>query len=305
VPRSGPALFFDAEDDVGVIHRRLDAIRQYHNTSFARMAELGLHIVSMFGKDPVLAGYDRRSGRMEPTALYRQLLQMVSDIRPVITIIASSADVFAGNEIDRSQVQQFISLLTKLAVAADGAVILISHPSLSGISTDSGISGSTAWHNSVRSRMYLKGIRQERDEPTTDRRIIEFRKNNYGPVSEQIVIHYQSGLFLPDETTTVDRAARDQEAEDIYLEVLGILAGQGQDLSANRTSNRNYAAAMVYQHPVGGRFYVSQDEVEAAQQRLLDKNKVHIIEEGPPSRRRKRIVAGPGASAEATEEHPL
>jgi hypothetical protein len=42
--------------------------------------------------------------------------------------------------------------MTKLAIAANGAVVLVTHPSLTGINSDSGLSGSTAWHNSVRAR---------------------------------------------------------------------------------------------------------------------------------------------------------
>jgi hypothetical protein len=63
------------------------------------------------------------------------------------------AALFALPENDRSQTRQFISLLRRLAIVSNGSVVLLSHPSLTGINSGSGISGSTAWHNSVRSRM--------------------------------------------------------------------------------------------------------------------------------------------------------
>jgi hypothetical protein len=44
---------------------------------------------------------------------------------------------------NRSQVQQFINLTTRLAIVANGALVLITHPSLTGINTGSGLSGST------------------------------------------------------------------------------------------------------------------------------------------------------------------
>ena len=50
--------------------------------------------------------------------------------------IASSANVFAGNENDRSQVQQFITMLTHAAMTAHCSVVLISHPSLTGLQSD-------------------------------------------------------------------------------------------------------------------------------------------------------------------------
>ena len=111
----------------------------------------GLHLMSFVGRDAVLATVSR-TGKVEPTRLYGQILEAAGDIRPKMIGIASSANVFAGTENDRSQVQQFVALLTRLAIAANGSVQLISHPSLTGINSDSGLSGSTAWHNAVRAR---------------------------------------------------------------------------------------------------------------------------------------------------------
>src|SRR5205807_9367604 len=129
-----PALVIDAEDDEKVIHKRLADIVAHHGVSFTDVRR-DLHVVSLAGKDAVLATFDRKSGRMEPTPVYDTLLEMVGDIKPKVTGIAASADVFAGEEVDRSQVRQFIAMLTKVAQVAGGAVVLISHPSLSGISS--------------------------------------------------------------------------------------------------------------------------------------------------------------------------
>ena len=46
-----------------------------------------------------------------------------------------------------------------LAMVAEGSVTVLSHPSFAGISSGSGISGSTAWHGAFRFRQYLKGIK--------------------------------------------------------------------------------------------------------------------------------------------------
>jgi RecA-family ATPase len=54
-------------------------------------------------------------------------------LKPKHIGIDTSADVFAGNENDRAQVRQFISLLRKLAIVANGSIVLLSHPSLTGI----------------------------------------------------------------------------------------------------------------------------------------------------------------------------
>jgi hypothetical protein len=71
------------------------------------------------------------------------------------------------------------------------------------------------------------------------------------------------------------------------------LLNQGQNLSANKTAT-NYAAAMVWQHP-RGREFINKGEAEAAQERLLDADKIHIKTDGPASKPRRRIALGPMA----------
>jgi RecA-family ATPase len=248
-------------------------------------------MMSFAGQDAVLAA-PNRAGKIEPTVLFKRLHQAAGDIKPKMIGIASSANVYAGSEIDRAQVQQFLSLMTKLAIAANGAVVLITHPSLTGINTETGLSGSTAWHNSVRARGYMKSIApEEGQQPDTDLREISFKKNNYGPVSTNIVLRYQNGLFLPvPGMSSLGQAAREAKVDDVFLKVLQHLSQQGQDLGPNRTAS-NYAPSIIVKHPDarGSR----KKELEAAQQRLLDNNKIHIVTVGPESKRRKYLASGP------------
>jgi RecA-family ATPase len=220
LPEPGPAIFVDAEDKQDVLHRRLAAITGHYQVSFSDLINGGLHLVSLHGRDAVMATFNR--GKMEPMPLYHQLLDAAERIKPILITIASSANVYTGGEMDRSQVQRFISLLTRLAITSNGAVVLISHPSLTGISSDSGLSGTTQWHNAVRARFYMKGVKSDGEEPTdSDLREIVFKKNNYGPISESIVLRYQNGLFLPvPGMTSLDKIAQEAKADEIFLTLL-------------------------------------------------------------------------------------
>jgi hypothetical protein len=153
-PQPGSALFIDAEDGERVIHKRLGDILHFHGARFADVVGK-LHLLSLAGEDATLGAFGRRSSKIEPTALYRQLSEMAGDLKPTTIGLASSANMFAGNEIDRSQVNQFIGLLTRIAIVTRGSLVLISHPSLTGIETKTGLSGSTQWHNAVRARFGL------------------------------------------------------------------------------------------------------------------------------------------------------
>jgi RecA-family ATPase len=81
--------------------------------------------MSLHGKDPVLAVFSSRKGRVEPTPLFERVLEAAGDIKPRMIGIASSANVFAGSETDRAQVQQFVDLLSRIAQLANGSVVLV------------------------------------------------------------------------------------------------------------------------------------------------------------------------------------
>jgi RecA-family ATPase len=240
LPEPGPAIFIDAEDDEKEIHIRLSHIVRHYGVTYRDLKRDGLHLISFVGRDAVLATVNR-SGKVEATALYDQILEAATDIKPKMIGIASSANVFAGSENDRNQVQQFVGLTTGLAIAANGSVQLISHPSLSGINSDSGLSGSTAWHNAVRSRIYMKGIKPESGEqPDDDLRELVFRKNQYGQLSNRVVLKYQDGMFLPvPGIASLDRLAQQAKAQDVFLVLLKRFTSENRNLSAN--PGRGYA----------------------------------------------------------------
>jgi RecA-family ATPase len=286
--QAGGAWYLGAEDNESELHIRLDAIRHHFGVSYADLVNGGFRLKSLFSEDAVL-GAPSRHGIIEPTSLYRRLLEEASDVKPKCIALDASADVFAGDEINRSQTRQFVGLLRKLAGAADGGVVLLSHPSLTGINTGTGLSGSTAWHNSVRARMYLTSPKPESGEqPDSDLRELTFKKNNYGAKPSSIILRYQNGLFLPEKSmTSLDRAAHDMNADTAYLAGLRKLVSQGQTASPQMQSPY-YAPRTIAKVTKGFRLA----ELEAAQQRLLDTQRIHIRDEGKPSRPVYRLYPG-------------
>jgi RecA-family ATPase len=290
-PTPGPALFIDAEDDINEMRRRSENIvRRYYDSSFAEAIKGGLHLMSLAGKDALLA--TANGSKIVPTPLYKQLLEWAGDIKPKMIGIASSANVFAGNEIDRAHVQQFIGLLTRMAIAANGGLVLISHPSLTGINTDTGLSGTTAWHNSVRARMYMKGVKAEKGQQIdSDLRELVFKKNNYGPISESIVLRYENGLFLPvPGVSSLDQAARDDMAEEVFLTLLRRFTDQNRFVSDHRGTN--YAPALFAKEFEAA--LVGREALAHAMVRLFHKNRIHNEERpGRKDRVSYRLAVGP------------
>ena len=290
-PERGPAIFIDAEDPVEVIHVRLAAICDYYGVKFADLIKGGLHILSLVGEDAVLATASR-SGKIMPTPLYQRMIQAVGDIKPISITVASSANVYSGNEIDRSQVQQFISMLTRLAMLADGSLNLISHPSLSGINTGTGLSGNTQWHNSVRARMYLKGIKAESGVEINagGLRELEFKKNQYGPLGETFTLRYQRGLFLPVGDTSFDQVAREVRADQVFLDLLRRFTRENRKVSTS--TGKNFAPALFAQEKEANG--ISSKELEAAMRRLFADGKIWNEPCGKPSRPAFRLAVKEG-----------
>jgi DNA polymerase bacteriophage-type len=288
-PEPGPAIFIDAEDGEGVIHRRLAAIIEHYDVRFAELVQNGLHLISLVGHDAVLATCNR-NGKIEPTPLYSQLIQAAGDIKPIEMVIASSANVFAGSEIDRSQVQQFCGLLTRLALVADGSVVLISHPSLTGINTETGLSGSTQWHNAVRARFYMRGVKPaDGEQPDQDLREIIFKKNQYGPVADQIVLRWQNGIYLPVVgMASLDQAARETKAEEIFLDLLRRFTRENRFVSTS--PSRIYAPALFAREAEAKNEMIDSKTFEGVMRRLFKAGVIWNEPYGKPSRPSYRIA---------------
>ena len=294
MPGPGPALFVEAEDDDAVIYRRLAAVVRHYGVSFAELSKNGLHTMSLAGKDAVLATATK-GGKIVATPLYGQLLQAAGDLKPVILGLASSANFFAGNEVDRAQVQQFVGLMTKLAIVSNGSTVLISHPSLTGISSDSGLSGNTQWHNSVRARCYIRGIKRDTDNgETTDSdsnlREIFWKKNNYGPTSESIVLRWQNGLFLPVAgVSSLNKMAVEQTAERLFVALLDRFNGQGRNVS-EKAASKNYAPTLFAKESDAVKHGVKKVDLENAMRRLFAASQIAVETYGPRCRGTTRLV---------------
>jgi RecA-family ATPase len=283
LPEPGPVIVLSAEEEADELHRRLADILRYYRSDFDTICG-HLHLLSLAGEDAVL-GHADRGGLMQPTPLYRRLMKAATLIRPVLIVVDTAADVFAGSEIDRAQVRQFISMLRRLAIEANAYVLICSHPSLSGINSGSGISGSTAWHNSVRARAYLTAPKTERDdEPDPTLRLLEFKKSNYGPVSHSLALRWDRGVYRPvGGPAALDRLAREQAAERLFLALLDRFNASGRHVTQKEAA-RNYAPTAFAKEADAKAQGFRKADLEAAMRRLFDKGQIVVQTYGPPCR---------------------
>ena len=87
-----------------------------------------------------------------------------------------------------------------IAKEADAAVVLCAHPSVAGLRSGEGTSGTTAWNNSARSRLYLRrDIDDQGHEADPDYRVLTRMKANFAPSRDAIDLYWRDGVFVPND----------------------------------------------------------------------------------------------------------
>ena len=192
MPAKGGVLYLGAEDDRDEMHRRFADILRANFLTYQDVS--ALNIASLADRDALLAITDNKTNTLVPTNLWERVVAKVDAERPALVVLDTLADLFAGNENDRGLARQFISQLRALAIRYDTAVVLLAHPSLTGMA-GSGTSGNTAWNNSVRSRLYLERIITDGYEPDHTARKLTVKKSNYGATGEEVQMAWSDGVF--------------------------------------------------------------------------------------------------------------
>ncbi|HEX5461071.1 MAG TPA: AAA family ATPase [Steroidobacteraceae bacterium] len=210
VINGGPVLGIFCEDEIEELERRTRAACAGEDIALESLERL--HMTSRDGLDNLLCTFERE--QIQFTPFYRALEATIAALKPRLTILDTAADLFGGDFISTPQVRQFLKVaLGGLCVRHGTAVLLLAHPSASGMSSGKGDGFSTAWHNSVRSRLYLRRPDTEDVEAAKDRRVLALMKANLGRDGDVIPLHFHRGCFAPDpepleEGTRTARAPR-------------------------------------------------------------------------------------------------
>ena len=132
------------EDDADELHIRQAKINDHYGCSFADLR--GAIWLPRVGEDSVMMHFPDR-GAAEKRPFYGQIRELIGDTGARLVICDALHDLFSGNENFRSNARQFVTGLRSMVLHVDGAVLLLSHPSMAGLNTGTGMSGSTAWNN--------------------------------------------------------------------------------------------------------------------------------------------------------------
>jgi RecA-family ATPase len=287
----GKVLFVSGEEPERELQRRMWLHSQRDGYRLDELADSFRLWLPDKISDAAMAVADRHASIMRPTRILQEIAAAIVDLGPVLVIVDNVAATFAGNQNDRVSVRSFVNLWRQIAHGPSRpAVLLLDHPSLSGLTSNTGRGGNMDWRNAVRSALWLHPP-TEGAEADRGIRILETAKSNYGPPGNPLrLIWADGGLQLEHTQPSHHRAAKDAECDETFLRLLDQKEGQGFHVSGQATAP-TYAPKAFANMPDNGGF--ARKAFAAAMERLLTAGKIVQVMEGPASRQRGRLVRRP------------
>lgn len=270
-----PTMFVNCEDEIDEIHRRNNDIARALGFNVATFQDF--HALSRAGELGNELGTFDQERKMRLSAFFYQIERDALALGVKAIGLDNVAHLFTGNENVRGEVTQFMNACTRLAIAIDGAVIVLGHPAKVEGST---YSGSTSWENAVRSRLFLQRPEvDEGQEQDPNERVLSREKSNYAAKDERVTMVWHHGAFvsrdmIPETATPAYEAAGKFNA--LFLQCLDECNKQRRAVSHSPYS-RTFAPKVFAKMPAGQRARVA--DFEAAMERLLAAGKIAAEQE--------------------------
>jgi putative DNA primase/helicase len=237
--RRGIVCYFSGEDAGDVLRHRLKWICAALGVD---PAELGgrLHILDATAGEPVLFHEISVGGRRHgtTTATYEALQAYVEHHGIDVLMIDNASDALDASENDRARVRAFVRALVQLIQARAGAVLLLAHVDKGTSRGDrtgtEAYSGSTAWHNSARSRLYLS---RDKDGAL----LLEHHKNTHGAMREPVRLVWPKGgvPHVDQAVSGIVQHISDGTDTKMLLTLLHRFYGRGEFVSTDIRSRYN------------------------------------------------------------------
>jgi RecA-family ATPase len=264
-PAGMNAVYLTCEDDFDELHRRQVAICAALGVGMSDF-DGRLFLVSLRGAQRTeLMGPD-----LEPTEVFNKLRETADLLcRQGLLVLDNVAHLFGGNENDRHHVATFFHAIDQLALEFNCTIILLGHPPKSGAQ----FSGSTAWENQVRTRLYLTRSDSSEGFEDPDTRILTRSKSNYARGGERLSIRWKEWAFVLDAedpsswSQGLAGSAAAASENHRFLQCLEKATAQRRALSHSPHAG-NYAPKVMAGMPAGRG--LTRDAFKQAMERLLE-----------------------------------
>lgn len=303
----GRALIVSLEDPGTLVNFRLRRITDAYSLDPDAVAA-NVAILDGSAGDGALVGEvnDHGTARLAQTAALEELREAAAGA--ALIVLDNASDAFDANENHRRMVRGFVRLLAQIARENDAGLILLAHIDKAAARTNSqgnSYSGSTAWHNSARSRLALvdaDGAVELRQE-----------KANFGRPADPILLHWsEHGVLL--HTGGATAATQRQDDAEAVMVALRAAWAAGIDVGAARVGSvtAQHTLATFDELPNYLRGPKGRMAFWSALGKLQARGTLEVREIVTSQRKRKTVLASPGCaeyegldSARANPPHPL
>lgn len=279
----GPSMYVTAEEPRDEMHYR-------YRAAMAPSLSPPLHAFDIIS----LADYEDAAlielvdGKPQATELLHWIEARCLQIGVKLVTFDAVADFCAINEVDRSQVRRAVAIFRGMAIRLQCAVILMAHPSVDGMKTGRGYSGSTHWNNAVRSRMYFQmpTALDKDDIIDPDVRTLSLEKANRARKGQSINLRWKDGVFIVDGVSGGSGIGAAAAARNTFLKLLDFHEKNRINVSANK--GPTYAPSLFERHALANGLKASA--LKRAMDELLEAGTIRNVEEGRASKRRTRLT---------------
>jgi RecA-family ATPase len=288
VESHGPVILYSVEEKLTEFHRRTAWVLESRKAPFSILRKRFFFIGDRKGETTL--GCADRNGLVVPTRTLLRLERSVALVKPALVVIENAADVFAGNENDRAQVHPFVRGLLGGLCTTGAAMMLLQHPSVTGLNDGTGRAGTTGWNNAGRFRLNFKTAKDPKDDDNgldDGRRQLVTVKANYGRRGEKLNVEWRDGIFVPQGSqSSPQRAAAEYQADEVFMRCLRVKASQG--ISVSPHPGRNYAPSIFEGMPEAKGY--SAKGLAAAMERALSAGRIIGQQIGSPARHKTVLV---------------
>lgn len=279
-----PVVLVTTEEDEAEAWRRQLAICRAFGTSLNDL-DGKLFITARSGLDNALATLDPLDDLPKLTPLMAALEDKTKEVGATTLVLDNLTQVFACEDHKRHVVTNFINQMigTAARLGEDGAVLLVGHTAKQ---RGSEFSGSQAWNDDVRARLFMA-----RDEENPDVITLDTAKVNYA--GRQVVgLAWRDDVLRPvstghmDEDDRIAVAVRAGEVQERFLAALDKLTALGLTVSHN--PGKNYAPKVLREFADDVLGDASDGEVKDAMRTLIRDGRVRQGQVGTYSNRNPR-----------------
>lgn len=263
IPGQAKVLMWACEDDHDELWRRQVSISHWLSTGIESFSDFVL--MPRHGCENALCTAE--FGKLMFTTNIALLREQAMDLKARVVILDNVAQLYGANENDRHSVTAFQNALSGALPGL--AILLLGHPSRG---AGSEFSGSSAWENVARTRLYLGATlpdqRQGDEEPTDSSiRYLARRKGNYSERDWRRCI-YKDGVLVPEIATggVVD-AIRTANCEKVVMAGITSLATKKLFPTDAKTAGDRYLPKMLCDYSLNDKF--QKHELTAAMRQLL------------------------------------